>query len=150
MNKLTTALIISASIFVLGGCAVNEDVNPGPEQNFQAEDNSQVNQEATLTEEEITEVLYEKLGSEDTDTANDYDTGNDYSFIILGEVMIEEEPYYYGDWRWIVTDEEGQPSNSSRLTEFFISQDGERMYTGTYDQEEEKVVLDDGENFFEK
>ncbi len=144
MNKLTTALIISASVFVLGGCAVNEDVNPGPKQNFQSEDTSNNNEAAALTEEEITEVLYDKLGTEDPET------GFTYSFSIVGEVMIEEEPYYYGRWSWLVEDEKGQPSNLSLLSEFFISQDGEKMYTGTYDQEEEKVILDDGENFFEK
>ncbi|WP_426350933.1 hypothetical protein ACPWSR_06790 [Alloiococcus sp. CFN-8] len=144
MNKLTTALIISASIFVLGGCAVNEDVNPGPEQNFQQEDTSKNNEATALTEEEITEVLHEKLGTEDPET------GFTYSFSIVGEVMIDEEPFYYGRWSWLVEDEQGMATHQSLLTEFFVSQDGEVMYTGTYDQEEEKVALDDGENFFEK
>ena len=144
MNKITAALVISASIFVLGGCAMNDDVNPGPEQSFQEDGTKKGNETTALTEEEITAVLYEKLGKEDPET------GFTYSFSIVGDVMIEEEPFYYGRWSWLVTDEEGKPSNLSLLTEFFISKDGERMYTGTYDYEEEKVNLDDGENFFEK
>ena len=144
MNKIATALVISASMLVLGGCAANSDVNPGPEQNFQEEDTSKKNEAKVLTEEEITEVLHEKLGTEDPET------GFTYSFSIVGEVMIEEEPYYYGRWSWLVTNEEGIATHQSLLTEFFVSQDGETMYTGTYDYEEEKAVLDDGENFFEK
>ena len=144
MNKITTTLIISASILVLGGCAMNNDVNPGPEQNFQEEYTSKKKQQKILTEEEITEVLYDKLGTEDPET------GFTYSFSIIGDVIIEEEPYYYGRWSWLVSDEKGNPTHLSLLSEFFISKDGEKMYTGTYDYDEEKAVLDDGNNLFEE
>ncbi len=144
MNKITTTLIISASILVLGGCAMNNDVNPGPEQSFQEEYTSKKKQQKILTEEEITEVLYDKLGTEDPET------GFTYSFSIIGDVIIEEEPYYYGRWSWLVSDEKGNPTHLSLLSEFFISKDGEKMYTGTYDYDEEKAVLDDGNNLFEE
>lgn len=144
MKKVTTALVTLASIFILSGCAMNDNMNPGPEQNFQKEDTSKKNEGKVLTEEEITEVLYEKLGTEDPET------GFTYSFSIIGDVIIEEESYYYGRWSWLVEDEEGKATHQSLLSEFFISKDGEKMYTGTYDYDEEKAVLDDGENIFEK
>ena len=144
MNKITTALVISASMLLLGGCAMNNDINPGPEQSFQEENTFKQNEAKALTEDEITAVLYEKFGTEDPET------GFTFSFSIVGEVMIDEKPYYHGRWSWLVTDEKGNPSHLSLLSEFFISQDGKEMYTGTYDYQEEKASLDDGKNLFEE
>ena len=91
--------------------------------------------ELILTEEEIVNLLYKKLGTEDPDT------GYTYGFGIAGTLEIDGKKYYYGRWTWLVTGE-GAMAHSSLLCEFFVSLDGKIFRTGFYDVSSGTVTFD--------
>ncbi len=73
----------------------------------------------TATENDIisaTNILEEKFGSVDKDT------GNLYSFEIVGKFEYNESVYYLGRWRWFVDD------HSSLICEFILSNNLDSFY----------------------
>ena len=143
MKKIAIVLSLITLLSIFSGCVMNPDnkVNYGKPKESQEKENK--TKESLLTEDEAIALLYEKLGKEDPET------GFAFSFAIINKLTIEDIPYYYGRWSWVVSDDSG-PSHLCSLSEFFITLDGKELYTGTYDATSKNASLDKEKNLFDK
>ncbi|MCC8168578.1 MAG: hypothetical protein LIO37_04475 [Clostridiales bacterium] len=121
-----------------------------------AEDTEEtVTEEASGTEDDATEAVETSDGTEEAEEVipdiseitveseddgitllksffgtEDDETGNQYVFIYLSTVTIDDVEYYAYTWSWAVDD------HYSRLTDVFVSLDGSAIYEGDYDAQE--------------
>ncbi|MBQ8915221.1 MAG: M56 family metallopeptidase, partial [Clostridia bacterium] len=77
----------------------------------------------------VCERMYEKLGRTDPDT------GLDYYCVVHSSFEINGEKYYFINWKWLVPDDEGNPSHASQITQLVLSEDFSKLYDAYFEDD---------------